>query len=219
MARNNEWKPYNPTDNRLKAYIAISNSNKVYMYNSMSDVTLVDSARDKTKEWDGWEHFNQSLIAKEMVTLTIQLGIHIRFKTGSKEDLSLEVWEELCRIADDRRGANKQVATRNSLTGKVEKKRGRRSVDSSSRRYVMKVHGNKKKLMEECPCRTRQARKIWEFIVDECIATGLPYIVESRMQNIVNDRAQELNTKQNPWRIFQYYRPELIDCQLIKLEK
>ena len=72
--------------------------------------------------------------------------------------------------------------------------------------------------MDYCVCTTRQARKIWEFFVDEYLATGNDKVRESRMMDIVNDRQSELNTKQDPWRIFQYYRPELVQCLLIKIQ-
>lgn len=212
------------TDTRLQCCIAISagafeesQSNHVYMYSSPEDITLVDSARMKEYEWAGYDHFNKALDAREMANLAVNLGIRLEFKKGRKEDLAMELWDQLCRMADDRRTAKAPIK-RDPLTGK---KRGRKKTDLGSRRYriVSIDHEDRKKLIDDVPMTTRQAKKIWEFFVDEYLATGSLYITEARMQNIVNDRAEELRTKQDPWRIFCYYRPELIQCQLIKLEK
>lgn len=219
------------TDARLQCCIAITVNGNVYLYSNADSITLVDTARDKNKEWDGWEHFNKALSPQEIAMLAVNMGIRLQFKKGSKEDLSQEVWRELCYMAEDRRTANAQEIAnkqRDPITGK---KRGRKASDLGKRRYYIRLGPEyaklkhppggdiKKELLYLCPATTRQANKIWEFFVDEYLNTGSLVVTEARMQNIVNDRAEELRTRQDPWRIFCYYRPELIDCQLIKLEK
>jgi hypothetical protein len=41
------------------------------------------------------------------------------------------------------------------------------------------------------------------------------YITEADLRQYIIDHAAELHTKQDPWRIFQYYRPNLISEKLI----
>lgn len=214
------------TDSRLTCCIAItagafeeSQSTHIYMYSSANDITLVDSARLKKYEWDGFEHFEEALSASEIAQLAINLGIRLQFTRGSKHDLALEMWDTLCSMAHDRRSTGtQQIIKRDPLTGK---KQGRKKQNLGTRRYHLvekAIRPTKKEMLDDAPMTTRQAKKIWEFFIDEYLATGSPYMTEARMQNIVNDRAEELRTKQDPWRIFCYYRPELIDCQLIKME-
>jgi hypothetical protein len=192
------------------------------MYRDSSAITLVDTARNENTEWNGWAEFNDALPAREIVDLAKDMGIVLKFKKGSKEDLSMEVWEELCLLADDRREAPVTVGKRTS-DGVAVKKRGRKPQNLGKRKYRIilpeeLIGKEKKELTNWCPCTTRQAIKVWEFFVDEYLSTGSLFVTESRMQDIVNDRQAELQTRQDPWRIFQYYRPELIQCQLIKLE-
>jgi len=209
-------------DARLNCCIAISAvSGKVYMYRDEKSITLVESARNRNTEWANWSEFNDLVAAKDMVTLATNLGIRLNFKKGPKEDLSLEVWSELCEIADDRRQAPATISKRDPVNGNTIKQRGRKPQNLGARKYEftgLKTE-DKKSILNDCPCTTRQAKKIYEFFVDEYLKTGSTIITEARMQDIVNDRAAELQTKQDPWRIFQYYRPELMQCQLIRLLK
>jgi hypothetical protein len=208
------------TDQRLKCCIAITLQGNIYMYSSKEDITLVETARDKDFEWDGYSDFMENMTARDMANLSVDIGIRLDFKKGSKEDLATELWGELCKRADDRRTA-KLPEKRDPLTGK--KKRGRKKQNLANRRYFLQltpgIPKEKKALLDDAPVTTRQAKKIWEFFIDEFLETGSLYVTEARMQNLVNDRAEELRTRQDPWRIFQYYRPELIQCKLIKLEK
>lgn len=204
------------TDQRLNAYVAITVNGNIYMYSSKEAVSLVNTSRDPSLEWDGFADFMEKLSAREMAMLSVNHGIKITFTKGSKEDLAHELWEAMCYQADDRRTA-KPVPKRDPLTG--NKPRGRKPQNLGSRKYTVIEEGtDKKALLDDAPMTTRQAKKIYEFFVDEMIATGSPVITEDRMQHIVNDRAEELRTKQDPWRIFQYYRPELIQCKLIKMK-
>lgn len=211
------------TDARLKCCICVTVNMGVYLYRSPDSITLVDSARNKKTEWDGWEHFHASLEPREMLLLAVNLGLPLAFKRGKPEDLSLELWNLMCHVADDRRSAADRVAARDPISGKVKGKRGRKKQNLNGRVYtvidVCDQPMNKKQMLDDCPCTTRQAKKIYEFFVDEILKTGSPHVTEGRMKDIVNDRAEELRTKQDPWRIFCYYRPELVDCQLVRLEK
>ena len=209
----------NLSDERLKCCIAVTINNKVYMYRNVASITLTEGARNNNMEWDGWSEFCDAVSAKDMVALAKDVGIKLDFKKGDKIELSLEVWEKMCKIADDRRQAPTQITKRNPVTGDTVKQRGRKPQNLGARHYsVLTKFASKKEYMDDCPCTTRQARKVYEFFVDEVISTGGSEITEARMMDIVNDRQSELNTKQDPWRIFQYYRPELIQCKLVKLQ-
>lgn len=50
-----------------------------------------------------------------------------------------------------------------------------------------------------------QAKTVLGWIQDE------GPVSEEKLREIAAQRAEELKTKQDPWRIFQYYRPRLIN--------
>jgi hypothetical protein len=65
-----------------------------------------------------------------------------------------------------------------------------------------------------CPIKTRQALVCLQIFVD---ALGdKPSITEEDLRRHVETRAAEIKTKQDPWRIFQYYRPNLIKGGMLR---
>jgi hypothetical protein len=66
-------------------------------------------------------------------------------------------------------------------------------------------------LMETLASRKEQYEK---FRVDPTEVI-VPSVTELELRKIIESRAAELNTKQDPWRIFQYYRPTLLQDHLI----
>lgn len=64
------------------------------------------------------------------------------------------------------------------------------------------------------PLNTPQAKKCLE-IFTELIGTS-PSVTEEILKAKIYERAAELKTRQDPWRIFQYYRPQLIQAKLLK---
>lgn len=69
--------------------------------------------------------------------------------------------------------------------------------------------------------RTHQALKSLELFKD-CLKSmgttvdGQTYVTEAVLKAYVIDHAAVLKTRQDPWRIFQYYRPQLIKAKLIR---
>lgn len=62
---------------------------------------------------------------------------------------------------------------------------------------------------------TYQALKCLELI-RVAISEEIGFIEEAELKQYIIDHAEVLKTKQDPWRIFQYYRPQLIKAKLIK---
>jgi hypothetical protein len=53
-------------------------------------------------------------------------------------------------------------------------------------------------------------------IFEDSMDTEKHTISEKDLKDAVIKRAAELKTRQDPWRIFQYYRPQLIQAKLIR---
>ena len=64
--------------------------------------------------------------------------------------------------------------------------------------------------------KTPQARKCCEFIQDALKVLKTDRVPELEMRKIVESRGTELKTKQEPWHIFMYYRPALIQMGILK---
>lgn len=61
---------------------------------------------------------------------------------------------------------------------------------------------------------TSQAKACLTIVRDAVKESG--EVTEENLKSLINQRASELKTRQDPWRIFQYYRPTLIKAKLIK---
>jgi len=67
-----------------------------------------------------------------------------------------------------------------------------------------------------CEIKTPQARTCFSIFVD-CIAKK-DHVTEKELRELVEKRGAELRTRQPAWRIFQYYRPQLIASKLMVRE-
>lgn len=57
-------------------------------------------------------------------------------------------------------------------------------------------------------------------LIDEWVTTrSAPYFTEAELEGLLNLRAGELHTRQDPWRIFQYYRGRLITSGFLRYAK
>lgn len=64
--------------------------------------------------------------------------------------------------------------------------------------------------------KTRQAVKCLDLFIRCLQANKSAEVKESILKAYVEEHASELNTRQPAWRIFQYYRPQLIQANLLK---
>jgi hypothetical protein len=94
------------------------------------------------------------------------------------------------------------------VTGKRERKSS-----IAGRRYSLGTSA--KPGSYECPgILTYQAVQCHRIFIDTLAKNES--VTESDLKAEITRRAPELKTKQDPWRIFQYYRPKLIAAKLIK---
>ena len=115
------------------------------------------------------------------------------------------VWAKIISIAVDRRTTNipKTSTGRKSTIGLCE--------------YRLGANADQPNLLK-----TPQANACLKLF-KECIEGTGPdgsqlkdrFILEADLRQYIVDHAAELHTRQDPWRIFQYYRPQLISEKLI----
>lgn len=75
----------------------------------------------------------------------------------------------------------------------------------------MYTFGPTREVPEKLPPQAKTCYKIFTDCTGETNTVS-----EEFLKNEITRRAAELKTKQDPWRIFQYYRPQLIAAKLIK---
>ncbi len=126
---------------------------------------------------------------------------------------ALYVWFGLCDIAVDR-------------TEKTPRTTEGRKMTIGARKYM---YGDSRDLSMIGTPQARSCYRIFCDAIDEITKKNLcnvtekslvsqyvPAITEEALRAVVVNRAGELHTRQDPWRIFQYYRPQLIKHKLIR---
>jgi hypothetical protein len=64
-----------------------------------------------------------------------------------------------------------------------------------------------------------QARSIIELVEEYCKEFTEPVILETELKAYIEKHADKLYTKQDPWRIFQYYRGKLIAAGFLRFAR
>lgn len=132
---------------------------------------------------------------------------------------SVAIYSKWCVMAEDRTTApGSNSAPKDPVTG--------RKSTIGTRIYTVLWDGKSAYALK-----TPQATACLKIITEEARptkvevkdpTTGLdnwvevPQITEAALKEAVVRRQAELRTRQDPWRIFQYYRPQLIQAKLIK---
>lgn len=200
----------NPEQKKLYNYSLVQSVDGLFylFLNSAATVAIIKPAN----VWNGWKEFSEKVATEsELVNLYI-LAKGEEPTKEQKEDLvelSVLVWIRLCETALNR------LATPKSDGRKVSEKMLNRAYE------VLKTEVAPDVKMPP------QAKTCLVFFT-ECMAGDAEYqkkeaprptyiIAENLFKDYVIANAARLNTRQDPWRIFQYYRPELIKSGFLRL--
>jgi len=172
---------------------------------SFSQIEAMKSYEELVKPTIGkvWKNFNEF---EEKVNEQTALTYHEQLfgkNPPDKQELvttKLLVWHKLCSTA-------KNNLTNQSGTPK-DPETGRKSTILNS------VYTRGEITEGTADIKTYQALKCLELFRN-CIGER-EEITEGELKQYVIDHADVLKTRQDPWRIFQYYRPTLIKAKLIR---
>lgn len=120
-------------------------------------------------------------------------------KKQSKITTATYVWAYLIKEAKPRLEATKADGTKE------------RKSSISSRLYLPGTEDHTKILLK-----TPQARTCLTIFHDLLKSLNKPSVTEAELKAEVYRRQAELKTRQDAWRIFQYYRPQLIQAKLLR---
>lgn len=157
-----------------------------------------------SKVWANFEDFAET--TNKQTTLAYHEQLFNDAQPPKKQDLittQLQVWHKICSLVKNNL-VNETAAPKDPISG--------RKSTIGSRKYYHGANAPTKK--ETGDIKTYQALKSLELFRD-CIGEG-EFVEEAALKQYVIDHAEVLKTRQDPWRIFQYYRPQLLKAGLIR---
>jgi hypothetical protein len=184
--------------------------NQFFRHNKREEINVLKDAQFKV-----WPNFDAFTAENEQTILAYHDSL---FKANPPKDqdkitTALYVWFALCDKATDR-------TSKTPVTTE-----GRKSTNLG-RKYTWTG-----KKLEETSIKTPQAMTCFRIFRDtldakektdtekmpaEVKAAYVPAVTEEELKTAIINRAGEIRTRQDPWRIFQYYRPELIKAGLLR---
>ncbi len=199
-----------PLDNKSQNdCLVLDKHGQWFRFPSSSHVTIV--ADGIAFKWTGFDHWADHRTSSECVADHLELfgcDLPKPLVKLSKEDdyvhLKLLCWKMRCVKANQR--MEKPVA--------VDRKTGQPR--------VKKLAGRKYQLVKDdwSAISIPQAMACLRILKDTITPGGEGIVGECTEDDLkakILERQAELHTKQDPWRIFQYYRPRMIEAGIVRL--
>ena len=162
------------------------------------------------KLWPNYDAFHDNENEQTVLTYHENLFGANPPKEADKVTNSLMVWYKLCQTATDR---TNQGTPKDPVTG-------RKSTIGNSK-YYLGAEDHTKVLIK-----TPQAQACFKIFLETLNSDKasletldgkeVRFLTEAVLKQVVMDRAAELKTRQDPWRIFQYYRPTLQELHILR---
>lgn len=202
--------------------IVIDHNNNISIFDNSSQLENLKSFNTLIKDtiayqWDGIDAFSkvgkQTILARheeifgcnppkdqgiELTTLRTWEGMHKMAKTTFLSATPVNADGRKSNIATRKYFYGKNEDEKHSVTGELKTPQALASL-RLFRRAILEKGGKDQKIDAET-----------EKPVD------IAFIDEGTLRKFIEDNAGELKTRQDPWRIFQYYRPEILKQGLIK---
>lgn len=178
-----------------KQTLVIDKNGQVFRFSDSSKVHILKDAI--VHQWNGWDPAFEAQSADDKLEWHKKLFETDPPKGTDAVESSLMCWLKLCSMAKDRSDETAE-ATKNK-----EKKLANRIYE-----YIDNPEGRAK-------LRTPQAIACLK-ILQESVDPKTHQAPEATIKKAVDDRQGELRTRQEPWRIFQYYRPTLVKLGLMR---
>jgi hypothetical protein len=153
------------------------------------------------KRWNNFDHFVETVNEQTLLCYHENL---FSVPVPKKQDLivtQLHVWHKMCSLCKNTYFAN-MIGTPKDPTTQ------RKST------ILTCVYSPGEVTEGAADIKTFQALKSLQLFRD-CLLDRTE-VTEGELKQYVIDRADVLKTRQDPWRIFQYYRPQLIAAKLLR---
>jgi len=146
------------------------------------------------QSWESWDDFDEHTTDQQATDLHLEIFKVPRPQKCSKVYCTVAIWKYWFLVGKSHIVAKQKTEAKAKAASKT-----------LSRAYVY--------LAKQVELGTPQARACLKIIEDSC-KDG--QVTESVLKDAIIKRAAELKTRQDPWRIFQYYRPSLIAAGYIR---
>jgi hypothetical protein len=165
---------------------------------------------DRREEYRNWKDFDEGYIENDKEELhEIYQAYYGKPapKNAHKVTLTKAIWVKLYLKANDRSKDYVRGGSKDPVTGEKERKR-----NLNGRRYRI-IQGESTEHLQD------QALTIHRELLKYQAQTGTETITEAEVVELMNriSEAKILKTKQEPFRIFQYYRPALIKANKLEM--
>lgn len=185
----------------FKHVIAIAPSGKIYRYKNAESISLEPSIIPRSRIFDGCDQFGEMDAAEiKKIANERELDpfnyIDRAAKKVPKQTLAMAVWLELCKRAD--------------LVVKTAAQHAERKSNLNNRMYIIdrKKQGTS---VADLPTQAITCLQLmWAHDSDQ--------ISEGELKALIVANAAKLNTRQDPWRIFQYYRSKLNSAGFFRMQ-
>lgn len=185
--------------------IIIDKHGEIFRYTLPQGINTVTEAI--TFKFTNFDDFDNQIKPLEMIEWHQRYFDKALPPTNEKNSaqIALWVWLKLCRLAKDR-----TTAPKDPVTGSKTK--------NAARMYYRCL--DEKGIPIPSPLKTPQTMAcltILETTCKENTQNGKKVLscTEANLKTAIFARSAELKTRQDPWRIFQYYRPQLINAKVI----
>lgn len=190
----------------LAAVLVRNSQNEWFRFDEWHDRVFIMNRRE---EYNGWEDFDSGYTDGDVEELhEIYLGLFgtAAPKNAHKKTLTKAIWAKRYMASNDRTGVYGRGGLKDSITGERERKR------NLDRRGYKASESNNAVHMQN------QALIVHRAILDYHASSGKEYITEGDVKDLMTNLRDsgKLKTKQDPFRIFQYYRPALIKAGLLE---
>jgi len=154
--------------------------------------------------YPSWTVFEETTTAREMKDLAVKYKVQLPGKC-TKIDASIFIWEELCSRATE--------AVASSYTSSSATTPSRKKLSNRMYEVVHMTGQDEIDRSRSLASMTPQAKVCLEMLKE----FNMDKVPESLFKEKIVEQAHRLNTRQDPWRIFQYYRGNLIRDKWIRL--
>lgn len=177
-----------------------------FRFPSSSHCTIVEAGIEK--KIPGFAKFDDLVTLDEAVTAHSKLFGEEPAKSLDPIMVKLAVWKGLCHNENGAKNRMEKPVAVDHTTG--EPKRVKKL---ANRKYVLVKN-------DWAAIHIPQALACLRIIRDSVTPGGdgvVGEVTEELLKAKIMERQAELHTRQDPWRIFQYYRPRLIEAQILRL--
>lgn len=181
-----------------------------FRFNTPQENHIVTEAVQKV-----WPNFNKFSDENKATLLTYHQNL---FKAEPPKDQDLVTtavytWFKICDIATDRTaktpvnadtGRKSNISTRKYFPGEITNDNEVKTPQAIACFRIFKDALNAKTATDT------------KDMPEDIKKNYTPFLTEAELKQAIINRAGELHTRQDPWRIFQYYRPTLIRVKVLK---